>query len=294
MSVELLKELMETHGFSQVQVAAQLGKSSAVVNQYLQGKYKGDIEAVERAIEQLSERLKTKRQNDLKQEFVETDTAVKVLNLCAMAHSLGDIYLLIGEAGLGKTVALKHYTGKHEGVLMLEVDPTYSPKVLLQALCEALNVGQNSRSNHALFDAAVAKLDGSGRLIIVDEAELLNTRALEVLRRLHDKSGVGIVLAGMPRLRANLRGTRGEFKQLYSRIGLHLDMRHKLPDADILQLIEAGIGHNPHAEKLLAVSQGNARRLFKLLRGLKSWASRKADKAITAQMIDEFAAMLID
>lgn len=58
------------------------------------------------------------------------------------------------------------------------------------------------------------ELRDSGRLLMVDEAELLLYRALEVLRRLHDKAGIGIVLAGMPRLLINLKGRRGEFAQL--------------------------------------------------------------------------------
>ncbi|MGL9774989.1 MAG: hypothetical protein ACR5LG_16235 [Sodalis sp. (in: enterobacteria)] len=34
-------------------------------------------------------------------------------------------------------------------------------------------------------------------LVLVEEAELLPYKALEVLRRIHDRSGVAIVLAGM-------------------------------------------------------------------------------------------------
>ncbi|CRL44634.1 hypothetical protein SGGMMB4_01839 [Sodalis glossinidius str. 'morsitans'] len=56
-------------------------------------------------------------------------------------------------------------------------------------------------------------------LVLVDEAELLPYRALEVLRRIHDSFGVAIVLAGMPRLLLNLKGSRGEYAQLYSIAG---------------------------------------------------------------------------
>jgi transcriptional regulator with XRE-family HTH domain len=40
-----LNELMSRKGYSQTQVARAFGKSPAVVNQYLQGKYQGDVEA---------------------------------------------------------------------------------------------------------------------------------------------------------------------------------------------------------------------------------------------------------
>lgn len=293
MSAELLREIISKHGYSQSQVATRLGKSAAVVNQYLQGKYNGDKSAIDKAVKQLHERLQAKEKNHLEASFVETETAKKVLNLCAMAHAVGDIYLLVGEAGLGKTVALKEYATRNQGVLMLEVDPTYTPKVVLIELCNVLNL-QTGKSNHAMFEAVVEKLADSERLLIVDEAELLNTRALEVLRRLHDRTKIGIVLAGMPRLRANLRGTKGEFKQLYSRVGLQLDMQDRLPDNDILQLIRENIGESDFANKILEISQGNARRLQKLLRGLKVWAKRRKDGEITEKMVADFAAMLID
>ena len=293
MSAELLRELMSKHGYSQAQVATRLGKSPAVINQYLQNNYKGDNAAIDKAVEQLAERLKAKEKSSLVTIFVATETAEKVLNLCTMAHAVGDIYLVIGEAGLGKTVALEEYAQRNDGVLMLEVDPTYSAKVVLSELCNLLNL-QAGRTNHAMFEAVVAKLAGSERLLIVDEAELLSTRALEVLRRLHDRTKIGVVLAGMPRLRANLRGAKGEFKQLYSRIGLQLDMQDKLPDGDILQLIKEGIGESEFANKILSISKGNARRLSKLLKGLRMWSQNRKDGAITEKMIDDFAAMLID
>lgn len=293
MSAELLREIINKYGFSQSQVATRLGKSPAVVNQYLQGKYNGDQTAIDKAVEQLHERLKAKEKNGLTAIFVRTETAKKVLNLCAMAHAVGDIYLLVGEAGLGKTVALKEYAKRHDGVLMLEVDPTYSSKVILSELCHLLNV-QAGKTNHAMFEAVVGKLADSERLLIVDEAELLNTRALEVLRRIHDRTNIGIVLAGMPRLRANLRGAKGEFKQLYSRVGLQLDMQDRLPDDDILQLIKEGIGETEFANKILDISKGNARRLNKLLRGVKMWSQKRPDKTVTEKMVADFAAMLID
>ncbi|MEV9348723.1 ATPase, partial [Klebsiella pneumoniae] len=72
---------------------------------------------------------------------------------------------------------------------------------------------------------------------LIDEAENLPYRALEVIRRIHDKAGVGVVLAGMPRLIINLKGKRGEYAQLYSRVGFALDLQEKLPQADLQQIL---------------------------------------------------------
>ena len=138
----------------------------------------------------------------------------------------------------------------------------------------------------------------------MDEAELLPYRAVEVLRRIHDRSGVAIVLAGMPRLLINLKGSRGEFAQLYSRVGMALDLEvHKgkseiddfnailaslLPTHDGRNVISAqGV-----AEAFLKYSKGNYRRMFKLARGVVR-ASAIGNQGISVKLIETYAQMLI-
>lgn len=291
MAAQLLKDYMDENDLSQSQVAAQMGRSTATVNQYLQSKYKGDVKAIDKLVIQLIERARSKAQ-DVATDFVETPTAKRILEICGLAHAVNDVYLVIGDAGLGKTVSLKRYAQLNANVVMLEVDPTFSAKVLLAELCIALGL-QPSRNNHENMQSIIKKLKGSERLLIVDEAELLTNKPLEVLRRIHDKSGIGMVLAGMPRLRANLRGARGQYKQLYSRIGLALDLKDKLPQEDIGMLCESVLGTDAFNSRLNAVSDGNARRLNKLCRGINRLSVLNG-KPIDNGMINKFAEMLID
>lgn len=293
MSIALLEQYMQEHGLSQAQVASQLGKSPAVVSQYLKGVYKGDVGSIDKAVEQLVSRSIDKAK-DVKTDFVMTKTAERILETCALAHAMNDIYLVIGEAGLGKTMALKQYVVQNPSVIMIEIDPTFSVKVLLTELCNKLGIViTGSKSNHHMMDLIVEKLKGSERLLIVDEAELLAYKPLEILRRIHDKAGIGMVLAGMPRLRANLRGQKGEYKQLYSRVGLALDIQSRLPSEDIALLCEKALGTDEFNDKLDKVSHGNARRLSKLLRGVHRLAVLNK-KPVDLAMIERFAQMLID
>ncbi|ECS7526562.1 ATPase, partial [Salmonella enterica] len=266
-----LKDVMDAHGYSQGQVARAIGRSSATINQYVQGKYSGDVTDLEERITNFIRRVREK-QNALRidERFVSTPTAIKGLEVLAYAHQECEICVLYGAAGLGKTMTLKEYARRDDAVIFIEADPGYTARTLLEELCGRLQ--QDKSGNiHTLIDLCVEKLKGTERLLIIDEAELLPYRALEVIRRLHDKAGIGIVMAGMPRLITNLKGKRGEYAQLYSRVALALDMGNSLDREDFDQI---AIDLMPEAEDqkirnaLYDQSKGNARRLFKMARGV--------------------------
>ncbi|EJX2365000.1 AAA family ATPase [Salmonella enterica] len=290
-----LKDVMERRGYSQSQVARAIGRSGAVVNQFLQGKYTGDISDIQERITSFINREQEKEKNRrIQAHFVTTDMAAKGLEVLAYAHQECEICVLYGAAGLGKTMLLGEYAARNKDALFIEADPGYTARTLLEELCRLLGV--KVRGNiHELIDACVRELRGSGRLLMVDEAELLPYRALEVLRRLHDKAGIGIVLAGMPRLLINLKGRRGEFAQLYSRVALALNLGDTLSRDDFNQIAvdmmpeasEADIG-----DALYTRSLGNARRLFKLARGVYRICDI-SQVPVSVGAIDKFAEMLI-
>lgn len=285
-----LLDLMSHRGLSQTHIAMQIDKSPAMLNQWLKGTYKGNNEAINIAIQQLLERYRTKAK-EVTIDFVKTKTTTSIQNLIAVTHATGDIQLVIGEAGLGKTMAVTEYAKHHADVVLIEVEPTFNAKVLLAELCKKLGLSP-ARTNHTMMMSICTKLNNSGRLIIVDEAELLAHKPLEILRRIHDLSGVGIVLCGMPRLRANLRGARGEFKQLYSRIGFCYDLGNRLADDDMALLASAVMGENTHNDCLITIAGGNARRLAKLASGVKRYADVSGE-VICEAMITQFANRLV-
>lgn len=292
-----LNEFMEIKGWKQAQVARSSSLSATTISQYLSGTYKGNIQAVEAELVQMMEREREKEKNRrLRPEFVMTGTASQGLEVIRIAHLDGDINVIYGDAGMGKTMMMRQYAKQYSDAVLIEADPGYTARVILEELANKLSV--DVRGNmHDRSEAIIKTLRDSGRVILVDEAENLPYRALETLRRIHDKSGVGIVLAGMPRLIINLKGKRGEYKQLYSRAGFKLEMGDKLPEDDINQIAVSTLPELEEQPDLLAAlykgCDGNARRLFKYLRGV----ARSSDinkTPITISMIKQFSKMLIN
>lgn len=287
-----LKALMERKGYQQKQVAQLLGVSIAVVSLYLKGDYNGNVAEIDRKVDELIERDKAKVvEAKYNAEFVPTLAARKGMDIMRFAHAEGEINVIFGAAGLGKTQMLKQYAKENSSAVLIETDPSCNPKVLLRKIAEA--VGANARGvNNELLEGIVAKLKGSERLLMIDEAELLSTRSLEFIRRIHDLTGVGIILAGMPRLLVNLKGKNNELAQLYSRVGFACDLGNALSDEDLALLAGSALGTDEFNAPLIKACKGNARRLSKLIRGVVR-SSEINEVPITAEMVEQYAKMLI-
>lgn len=294
--VREITELMNRRNWSQTQVAKAIGKSPAMLNQYLQGKYRGDVAGLEKDIAALVTREAEKEKNQkLPVEFIRTYTACKCLEVIKMAHLDCDINVIYGDAGMGKTMAMRQYALENRTAILLEADPGYTARVVLEEICNRL--GLNKRGNmHELSEAIISTLKDSGRLLLIDEAENLPHRALETIRRIHDKAGIGVVLAGMPRLIVNLKGKRGEYKQLYSRVGFALQLGDVLPRQDIDSIATSVLDDAADpavSDALFTASKGNARRLFKLLRGVHRY-SLLNNVPVDAGAVRHFSEMLIN
>lgn len=303
--IDNLNRLMARKRYTQSKVAAKTGLSPAVISQYLKGVYNGNIDNVEAAINNFITREEDKEKSrEVKAIFVKTQLSSKCMTLLRNTHLDADIGVLYGSAGLGKSMVLRQYADSYKDVILIEADPGYTTKVLLQELCERLGV--NKRGNiHELSENCITALHDTGWVVLIDEAELLPYRALEAMRRIHDRSGAGVVLAGMPRLLLNLKGRRGEYAQLYSRIGMAIDLdkekaKHDRADFDriLVSLLpndddESNIEMQPGlADAFYKASKGNYRRLFKLARGVVR-ASGIGDQGISMALVEEYSSMLI-
>jgi hypothetical protein len=237
---ERLRQHLEATGKSQSEIAKSIGMAPAVLTGFMKGTYKGDMSGVAARLEDYLS-LEIQRMAAPKEpEFVMTKFASHVVAVADYARRNNDIGLVHGDAGVGKTTALEYYTDEHKGVIMITAGIQLStPKAVLEEILDKLGdkeYGSVSRMSKSIIQT----LQGSGRLIIIDEATHLNERAKEVLRYLHDQAGIGIVYAGTHELYKQMYGRNGiVFAQLLSRIGIRRSLQLKeITKTDIKLLFE--------------------------------------------------------
>lgn len=258
-----LKTLLKNKKRSISAVAKAVNFSTATIHLWLNHKYEGNIQKIEEAITHYLE-IEELREGKVTLEFVRTSVVDDVYDIAKTCHVENEIGVCYGEAGLGKTFAVKRYAIENSGVVLIEADLGYTPKVLFSELHKKLGF-DGIGTIHGMFLDVVDKLKSSGRLIIVDEAEHLPYKSLELLRRVYDKANVGILLVGMPRLIMNLKGEKRQYAQLFSRVGISTKI-NPLTDEDQKTLICKVLpDYEPVFKTLSSYSAGNTRVLSKLL-----------------------------
>lgn len=216
-----LSEFMQFTGKSQREIAREAGLSTSVISQFLNGTYSGDNKEVANTLNKYlrvaKDRLNSQQSTVFNENLYNTQN---VIYACNHAHIENDIVLVCGDAGAGKTTALKLYAAENTGVIMVTCNScTRSATAVLKLILNKLGI-QSINRKEVLMNKLLERLRGTRYLIILDEADHLTLDALQAVRNLNDSAGVGIVLSGNDKIyRQMYSGQRGyEFDQIRTRI----------------------------------------------------------------------------
>lgn len=218
-AVQALINYREESGKTQTAIAAELGISSGAISAFLSGTYKTPHKIIPK-VEALVE-VKEKRKVAPKEpEYVETSVAVTVTNAITYCHLQGKVVVVYGDAGVGKTMAIREYLKNNPAAIGITISPSYASITGANELI-AEQLGIRERVARKIYAEIINKLRGSGRVLIIDEAQHLTVRTLNHLRCISDESGVGIALVGNDEVYTKMKGSgRADFAQLFSRIGM--------------------------------------------------------------------------
>lgn len=273
-------------------ISRSLGVSAAMLSQFMNEKYPGDNQSLATKIESFLKRQDERTSyTDIFPEALDTKNVQRIMNVCRICHVEGEMGVITGDAGLSKTTGLEKYASENPGgVISIKVIPGTTAKNL--AIQIHKECGFDGRGTQwTMFHDIKEKLVNSERLIIIDEAEHLPTTALELTRRIHDMTKVGVVLAGLPKLLTNLRGLKSEFRQLYSRIGVKAELKD-LEESDVKLLVQHALPNSNGTWKYFYKRTQNGRTLTKLVK-MSIKVAKTNDREIDDSVVEAAKSYLI-
>lgn len=218
-AIEALKGYISDSGKTQTAVAKELDVSTGMLSSFLKGAYKAPHTVIPKIQELLRMREK-KKVAPREPDYADTGISRIVLNAIRYSHIQGKISVVYGDAGIGKTMAFRHYLEENSLAVGVTISPTFSSITGVNELL-AEQLGVRERVARRITSEIIAKLKHSGRVIVIDEAQHLTTRTLNHLRCMSDESGVGICLIGNLEVYTRMKGSgKADFAQLFSRIGM--------------------------------------------------------------------------
>jgi len=230
-----IKALIDQEGLSQRLIAREAGLGETALNQWLAGKYPGDNAALAGKLARWSDAYQQRRVARASLAdipgYLPTPTGEKIQTVLSYAQLAGDIALIYGAAGLGKTRAAERYAALNPNVWLATLSPaTASVSTALGDICAALGLRELPSGSARLYQAAIHRVKDTAGLLILDEAQHLSVNALDQVRSLHDATGIGIALIGNETVYARMSGgSRAAYlDRLHSRVGKRLALTRSL------------------------------------------------------------------
>lgn len=285
---KILKYLEET-GETQASLARGADLSPTVVNQLLKNTYKGDVESNLSKLEGVIQTRKDKQAISFKApSFINTTIVRKCFNALheAQNSAIPRILVLYGASGIGKTKTIENYIEENPTTVMIEVSPEFTFGSLLQEIAQEIGVSHHGK-HYEIRKRIVSKLKGSNRMLIIDEAEYLTPKSLDILRRIHDKAQVPVVLVRMPNLFHNIKSLRKGFEQIANRmVSYNLGTPE---DKDLKDIILSCIPNTEESvvKALIDCSRKTIRTLILLMQDLVNHSAKTGQK-ITANRVHAF------
>jgi len=151
---------------------------------------------------------------DPREGFIPTEGAKALLgHLNLVAQEAFPLALVVGPAGVGKTLTCRYWAREHEAP-WVRAQPSYSPSALLEDLAVELRITR-TRTFRVLLSMVRDSLLMAPRVVFVDEAQLLDRPTLETVKFLADETGSSFVLITSEEFEGSIRRHR----DIESRIG---------------------------------------------------------------------------
>lgn len=222
---EILSELKMT----KAELAMKIQYSRSAVSQYLGNKYNSDPTEIESRLAEFVKAYEAEKGEQTvsvyakgvsavkpKIEYFESKDFVQTIGVCKACQENMALGIIVAKSGYGKTHTLKKYA-KMPRVAYIECDDTMACRDLVEAI--EIQIGMPKGAGGTIWSRVNRIRDffnaNEGYLLMIDEADKLinkyTQKKMEIIRGIFDQSDVGIVIAGEPRLEAEIKGNLARF-----------------------------------------------------------------------------------
>lgn len=201
------------------ELARLFGSNTAQLSKYLSTKEGvtpvGDVARLE-AVARDVMRAASRRAARVRQEVFETPVVHQVQTVLETIRKTGDVGLIHGPAGIGKSQALAHYQEQNPSTLAIVCYRwAAGPSDLTYRVFDCMDT-RKYPGNVKRVEWILERLRRSERLLVVDNAHRLSANGLAWLFDFHDETGCPLALVGNPEVLDAIRKN----DQQFSRVGL--------------------------------------------------------------------------
>ncbi|MDD4747127.1 MAG: ATP-binding protein [Salinivirgaceae bacterium] len=278
--VELLDNFVDHKGSANKAAKTLTTVSGGTISNMKSGKWTSIADglwlAMEREIKQQFA-VQNSTENLKQWNIVETRDYVAMQQFMSDAQTDALVLAITGEAGSGKSIAIKDYASKNHEVYALSCSSYWRPRLFLSNLLRAMGRDSGGYSVGEMMDEIVYHIKrDTAPLIILDEADKLPDEVLYFFISMYNEveEHCGIVLCATDnlekRIKRGLRLNKKGYKEIYSRIGRRFIKLAGGTDHDIAQVCMAnGITEPKHINSVVDDSDGDFRRVKRKVYGLK-------------------------
>lgn len=217
-------------------------------------------------------------------EWVAVETRdFKTLNaLMRDAQAFSNVFAVTGEAGSGKSFALRQYAEANKRVYLLSCNEYWNRKMFLQELLTALGRDASGFAVGEMMTEVVRQLKmQNSPLVLMDEADKLSDQVLyffiTIYNQLEDQCGIILCATDhlAKRIKRGLKLNKKGYKEIYSRIGRRFIELHGVGTSDIAQVCMAnGITDRTKIKEIAEKSELDLRRVKRLVHATKQAANQ--------------------
>ncbi|MDT7040836.1 AAA family ATPase [Candidatus Nitronereus thalassa] len=240
----------EGRALSYGKIAKDLGMSAASVSNFFNRKQVGDVKKLADLLKHFIERERARDEASLLTvPFTDTRQAKKMMQALQFAHQYHRLVAVVSPPGTGKSTTVQEAQRRDPSIVRVHAANFFGPTATLQEMCEELREPQTGTSR-ALMKRIRAKLKGTGRLLVIDDAHKLRPNALDTVQTVYDQTGIGIVLFGTRELKRILTAIDERSEQMASRVAGRI---WEIPEVDRndLALILGAVMPEDHVEEAL-------------------------------------------